>query len=93
MKIQQFEALEEKVKAIDQAIKALEGALVDSISTADSEDHLFIIAALKRLGERDIITIPYWWHPQPEWTGGDSRDPNNFKLNPPHIYKALVTIN
>jgi hypothetical protein len=46
-----------------------------------------------RLG-RDISAIQsnlqeliYMCHPQPEWTGGDSSDPKNTKINFPHIHK------
>jgi hypothetical protein len=31
----------------------------------------------------------YMFTPQTEWTGGDSSDPKNFKVNLPHIAKGL----
>lgn len=29
--------------------------------------------------------LSYFLTPQPEWTGGDSSDPKNFKIRAPHI--------
>lgn len=35
---------------------------------------------------QDVLNgLAYLFHPQEEWTGGDSSDPKNFRVNPPHI--------
>ena len=43
--------------------------------------------ARKRLGEAKeaLSGLSYLFKPQPEWTGGDSEDPANFKMRAPHI--------
>jgi|ETNvirnome_2_300_1030623.scaffolds.fasta_scaffold148832_1 hypothetical protein len=33
----------------------------------------------------------YMFHPQPEWTGGDSSDPKNTKFRKPHIAEGVAT--
>lgn len=33
--------------------------------------------------------LSYLFMPQPEWIGGDSSNPKNFKMRPPHIVKDL----
>lgn len=33
----------------------------------------------------------YFYHPQPEWLGGDSRDPKNFAQREPHIVSGMCS--
>lgn len=35
--------------------------------------------------EEALNGLSYMFHPQQEWTGGDSSDPKNFVTRPPHI--------
>lgn len=35
--------------------------------------------------ENAVSGMSYLFHPQTEWTGGDSKDPKNFKHTLPHI--------
>jgi hypothetical protein len=37
--------------------------------------------------QRSMQGLIYMCHPQSEWTGGDSGDPKNTKINMPHIEK------
>lgn len=92
LSLQEFGALESHVQEISEYISSLESMLIELAGEHDDEPtRMFLISAMKRLSEvSDIVIEPYWWHPQPEWTGGDSVDPKNTVWNEPHIVSALL---
>ena len=57
--------------------------LMAAASSGDAEiDKVFCSVA-------ESMRVPtmggYFWHPQPEWTGGDSQNDSNHVLREPHI--------
>lgn len=91
----EWDSLEHKAKTACEAISDLQFALLqaasESNSKGDSELCERLILEANRI--RDLQFLPaYFYHCQPEWTGGDSLNPANTVLREPHIAKRRNTV-
>lgn len=77
-----------KLSALAAEIESkLEGMVVELVQADIPEDAK--LRTLAWINRADTFRgLSYFLTPQPEWTGGDSSDPANFKLRAPHIATA-----
>ena len=87
----QWAELEKLADAFHTAKQALEVALLQAAKTAENKDDEVLRDRL--LAETDRNPLPsYFYHCQPEWTGGDSQNPKNHVLREPHITGRRLTV-
>lgn len=95
LSLAQWRDLESKASAAGKALDDLKFALLQEAMHcerhADSDLRDKLLAESKKL--QDAMILPaYFYHCQPEWTGGDSSDPANHKLVEPHIASTRRTV-
>lgn len=81
---EQYRKLSTLAAEVESKLQELFLATVQSDIPADAQ-----MRVLKWLERAETFRgLSYMLTPQPEWTGGDSQDPKNFKLRAPHICAA-----
>lgn len=74
-----------KLSAVAKEIEDKLSQLLGDTAQADIPDEVKL-KIMKWLERADTFCgLSYMLTPQPEWMGGDSQDPANFKLRAPHI--------
>lgn len=81
-----WKLLEDSASKLDNAMNEFSFNLLMVAAKLDDSDPL----KLKLIDQAEKLpdigsNHPYFYHCQPEWTGGDSMDPKNFKLREPHV--------
>ena len=73
--------------ALDALQERLTGYAFDHAGERNEPEAAFLIGLANKTQElagcKELL--PYFYHPQEEWTGGDSSDPANYKHREPHI--------
>jgi len=81
---QEWKELESLAGAANEAVKALQHRLVMMAMDLGDDERHFLMDLADQVSEGEIPSA-YMLHPQPEWLGGDSMDPANFRHREPHI--------
>jgi len=87
---EQWQRLEHLAKVASEAVNNLEHQFLmiacDHHYAGSPEGNLMVELAARHSGPAvdALAGLTYFLHPQPEWTGGPSDDPKNFKLREPH---------
>ena len=83
----QWKAIEKSKHEARQAIHALETTIIDTMtahSNSPDQEKLLLIELLRMAEDSAFHISRIDVMPQPEWTGGDSSNPKNFKIREPN---------
>jgi hypothetical protein len=87
----QWTEIESKVRATKVAIESLQDTLItlafEHNQQGNTTEGKFLMDLASTIEDKTSgkELCSYFYHPQPEWTGGDSSDPANTKYREPHI--------
>lgn len=80
---EEWETLQSLADKAEQALNALKNHLL-LLPKEDDKTRLFLLDLADCVPSLGKLT-PCMLHVQPEWTGGDSRDPKNTRYREPHV--------
>ena len=88
---EQWMKIEAAAKQAQDGLSALQDALTNiaydhkNASNQPEAEFLIRLASLVSDASGSKEVMPYFYHPQSEWMGGDSSNPKNYRKREPHI--------